>query len=244
MNNNKKKTAFLFCALAIILACIPGSATTKNVSVSITTFVDESGEGILPETYQPLPNTLVIAKWNVHGSRYREVKLTDQKGQTNFSVGYTHFFDISVFPPCGYYSTTPLSQDVTNTEKTQFGFWPASPHEQLSRVKVLLWKDLNANGTRDPLEEVNGKVGIMFKIPGGMDGNVYSGDNFIQETENGWFDLNLGNSCGTIYVLWLNDTLTTNSVSAPAKVSNDEHGNVSIEIPYNPGETIIYWEMK
>ena len=170
----KRISIFLGVLLIAILACGPSSVTTKTANVTVTTFVDESGKGTFPETYQPLPNTLVIAKWNVHGSRYREVKLTDQNGRANFSVGYTHFFDISVLPPCGYYSTTPLSQDVTNTEKIQFGFWPASPDEQLSRVKVLVWKDLNTNGTRDPLEEVNGKAGIMFKIPGGMDGYVYS----------------------------------------------------------------------
>lgn len=231
-----------------MVACGPGSVTTKAVEVTVTTFVDESGKGAMTESYLPLPNTLVIAKWNVHGGMFREVKLTDQNGQADFSVGYTHFFDVSVFPPCGYYSTTPLFQDVASKEKAEFGFWPANSSDQLSSVKVFMWKDVNANGTRDPEEEVNERASIMFNVPGGNQGNVFYQDDFIQETDNGWFDINLGNSCGTIYVLLLNSALVTNSVSEPGKVSDSgTHGNTvypSIEIPYNPGETTVYWEIE
>lgn len=242
------KQISLFSAVLLIamLACGPG---TKAAEVTVTTFVDEGGKGVFPAPYLPLPNTLVIAKWNVHGGMFREVKLTDQNGQADFSVGYTHFFDVSVFPPCGYYSTTPLFRDMTSTEKAEFGFWPANPGDQLSRVKVLVWKDLNSNGTRDPEEAVvNEKASIMFNVPGGNQGNVFYQDNFIQETDTGWFDINLGNSCGTIYVLLLNSAIATNSVSEPGKVSDaGTHGNTvypSIEIPYNLGETTVYWEIK
>ena len=245
----KRIPIFLGVLLIAILACGPGSVTTKNANVNITTFVDESGKGVLPESYKPLPNTLIIAKWNVHGNMSREVKLTDQNGQANFSVEYTHFFDVSVFPPCGYYSTTPLFKDMTNIEKTEFGFWPANPGGQLSKVKVYIWKDLNSNGTRDPEEAViNEKASIMFNIPGGNPGNVFDGDNFIQEADNGWFDINMGNSCGSIYVLLLNDALVTKSVSEPGKVIDaGSHGYTlysSIEIPYCSGETTVYWEIK
>lgn len=238
----KRMSLALVVLLVAILACGP-SVTTKDVSV--TTFVDESGKGILPETYQPLPNTLVVAKGNIHGGMFREVKLTDQNGQANFSVGYTHFFDVSVVPPCGYYSTTPIFRDMTGAEKAEFGFWPATPQDQASRVKVLVWNDLNSNGTRDSREEiVNEKIGVTFKIPGEVVGNDFNEDNFVQESDNGWFDINLGNSCGTIYLLWLKGALATNSVSEPGRISDDEHGNTAIEIPYMPGETIIYWEIK
>jgi hypothetical protein len=48
-------------------------------------------------------------------------------------------------------------------------------------------------------------------------------------------------------MLLLESDITTNSVSEPGKVSDDgAHGNTfypSIEIPYNPGETTIYWEI-
>ena len=244
-----KRFFFAFGVLLIaMLAC--GSATTKSAKVTVTTFVDGIGKGALPESYQPLPNTLVMAKWNQNGYMSREVKLTDQNGQADFSVGYTHFFDISVVPPCGYYSTTPLFRDMTTgAEKIEFGFWPANPSDQLSRVKVLVWKDLNSNGTRDPQEEVvNEKASIMFKIPGGQGGNVFDADNFLQGTDKGWFDISLGNSCGTIYMLLLNKELATNSVTAPGKVSDaGAHGNTfypSIEIPYSLGETTVYWEIK
>lgn len=241
----KRLFIFLGILFGATLACFPASPTTRDASAVVTTFVDESGKGTLTESYQPLPDTLVIANWNVHGVMYREVKFTDQNGKANISVGYTHYFDISVLPPCGYYSTTPLIQDMTKTEKTQFGFWPADPGLQLSRVKVLVWKDLNSNGTRDSQEEVlNGRAGIIFKIPSGMGGTDFNEDNFIQETDNGWFDINLGNSCGSIYMLWLNGDLSTNSVSEPGKVSDIGNGTPSIEIPYKPGETTIYWEMK
>jgi hypothetical protein len=238
----KRIAIFFGILLSAVLAC---GQSTRDVSVNITTFVDESGKGVLPETYQPLPNTLVVANWNIHGNTYRQVQLTDQKGQANFSVSYTHFFDVSVVPPCGYYSTTPIIQDMISLKKAEFGFWPADPNDQLSRVKVLAWTDLNSNGTRDPQEEIlNEKIGVTFKIPEDVVGAVFNGDNFVQESENGWFDINLGNSCGTISVLWLKGALATNSVSEPGKINDDEHGNVSIEIPYAPGETIIYWEIK
>jgi hypothetical protein len=238
----KRIPIFFGILLIAILACGP---STKDVSVNITTFVDESGKGKLPEIYKPLPNTLVVAKWNIHGSMFREVKLTDQNGQANFSISYTHLFDVSVVPPCGYYSTTPLIWDMTGAEEAEFGFWPSDPNDQLSHVKVLVWEDLNSSGTRDPQEEiVNEKIGVTFKIPNGVVGNDFAKDNFVQESENGWFDINLGNSCGTISLLWLKGALATNSVSEPGKINDDEHGNVSIEIPYAPGETTIYWEIK
>jgi hypothetical protein len=239
------KNLILFCGVLLlaVLACAPGYSTTKDASVIITTFVDESGYGILPETYPPLPNTLVIARWNIHGGMFRKVELTDQNGHANFSVSYTHFFDVSVVPPCGYYSTTPFFQDMTSAEKAEFGFWPANPEDQLSRVKVLVWKDLNSNGTRDPQEEIkNEKISVTFHIPGETEGRAFNEDNFVQESDNGWFDINLGNSCGTIYLFWLNDALATNSVSEPAKIN--EFGDVSIEVPYGTGETVVYWEIK
>jgi hypothetical protein len=235
--------------LAALLACGPVSASLKNVEATVTTFVDPSGMGVLPEVYQPLPNTLVVAKWNHHGSMYREVKLTDQNGQADFSVGYTHFFDVSVFPPCGYYSTTPLFRDMTGADGAEFGFWPAIPDDRPSRVKVMVWEDINSNGNFDPRElDVNEKASVMFKIPGGAQGNVFNQDNFLQESSDGWFDINLGNSCGAIYMLLLNSDLETGSVSEPGKESDaGAHGNTfypSIEIPYGPGETTVYWEMR
>ena len=241
---------FFFALGILLLAMLACGPSTKTAEVTITTFVDESGKGVLPESYKPLPNTLVIAKWNQNGYMSREVKLTDQSGRADFSVGYTHFFDISVAPPCGYYSTTSLFHDMTTgADKAEFGFWPANPSDQLSRVKVLVWKDLNSDKTRDPQEEiVNEKASIMFKIPGGAGGNVFNADNFVQESDNGWFDINLGNSCGTIYLLLLNSDLATNSVSEPGKVSDaGSHGNTfypSIEIPYSLGDTTVYWEIK
>jgi hypothetical protein len=240
---------FFFGILSIaILACGPGSTTTKDASLTVTTFVDEGGKGIFPEKYVPLPNTLVVAKWNQHGHMLRAVELTDQNGQAQFSVGYTHFFDVSVVPPCGHYSTSPLSRDVTDTEKAEFGFWPVEPGKQLSQVKVLVWKDVNSNGTPDSDEGIaNQKASIMFKVPGGADGNVYNQDNFLQESNAGWFEIPLGNSCGTIFMLLLDSDIITNSVSEPGKASEaGAHGNTfypSIEIPYDPGETTIYWEI-
>ncbi len=238
----------LVVLLLAMLACSP-TTTTKDATAAVTTFVDENGSGKIPETYTPLTNTMVIATWNVHGYMYRDVQLTDQSGRANFSVTYTHFFDISAFPPCGYYSTTPLYQSMTDTEKANFGFWPADPAEQLSNVKVLLWKDLNENGARDPQEEVAGKkISVMLQIPGGVNGNPYDEDNYTFTSADGWFDIPLGNSCGTIDLLLLNSDAATASVSEPGLDSDaGSHGNTfypSIEISYEPGDTIIYWEIK
>jgi hypothetical protein len=238
----------LVALLLAMLACSP-TTTTKNATAAVTTFIDENGSGEIPESYPPLPNTLVIATWNVHGSMYREVKRTDQDGRADFPVTYTHFFDISAFPPCGYYSTTPLYQNMADTEKANFGFWPEAPAEQLSNVKVLLWKDLNANGTRDPQEEVTGeKVSVMFDIPGGTNGNPYDQDNYTFTTADGWFDIPLGNACGTIYLLLLNSDEATASVSEPGLDSDaGSHGNTfypSIEISFETGDTVVYWEIE
>jgi hypothetical protein len=94
---------------------------------------------------------------------------------------------------------------------------------------------------------IDQKASIMFKVPGGADGNVYNQDNFLQESDAGWFDIPLGNSCGTIFMLLLDSGATTNSVSEPGTASDaGAHGNTfypSIEIPYDVGETTIYWEI-
>ena len=239
--------AFLVLLLAI-LACTPSPSST-DAKATVTTFVDESGNGTMPESYSPLPDTLVIATWNVHGGMYREVKFTDSNGHADFSVSYTHFFDISVFPPCGYYSTSPLHRDMKGIEKADFGFWQSALSSGSATVKVLLWKDLNANGTHDPQEEVSGaKVSVMFKIPNGTNGNPYDTDNFVQDSADGWLNIPLGNSCGTIYLLLLKSDAATQSVSKPGRDSDaGAHGNTlypSIEIPYNLGETTIYWEIR
>jgi hypothetical protein len=220
-----------------------------DAKATVTTYVDENGRGAMPESYIPLPDTLVIATWNRHGYMYREVRFTDENGQANFSVGYTHFFDISTFPPCGYYSTTSLHRDMKGEEKAEFGFWQVGTTGASSTVKVLLWRDLNANGTYGPGEEVSGeKASVMFKIPGGLNGNPYDEDNFVHDSAEGWFDIPLGNSCGTIYLLLLNGEAATQSVSAPGKDSDaGAHGNTlypSVEIPYAVGETTVFWEIK
>jgi hypothetical protein len=245
-----KRFAFALTLLLLAaLACGPGSTSTKEVGLTVTTFIDESGKGEFSESYQGLPNTLILAKWNQHGAMYREVQITDANGQASFSVGYTHFFDISVVPPCGYESTTPLQRDMTRTKDANFGFWPANPVNGEANVKLLIWKDTNSNGTRDPQEEVTGeKASVMFDVPGGTNGNVYDQDNFLQESQEGWFDIHLGNSCGAVYVLLVNSALTTRSVSEPGRDSDaSSHGNTfhaAIEIPYGLGETIVYWEIK
>jgi hypothetical protein len=237
-----------FVLLLAVLACSP-TTTTKDATAAVTTFVDENGSGQIPESYLPLPDTLVFATWNVHGYMYREVQQTDQSGRADFPVTYTHFFDISVFPPCGYDSTTPLKQSMTETEKAEFGFWLADPAGQLSTVKVLLWRDSNLNGARDPQEEVTGeKVGVMFGIPGGANGNPYDEDNYTFTSADGWFDIPLGNACGIIHLLLLNSDAATASVSEPAKESDaGSHGNTfypSIVIPFEPGDTVVYWEIE
>lgn len=238
--------AFLVLLLAV-LACSPSPSLT-DAKATVTTFVDENGNGTMPDSYSPLPDTLVVATWNQHGHMNREVKFTDSNGRADFSVSYTHFFDVSVFPPCGYYSTTPLHRDMKGTEKADFGFWQSAPSGSAT-VKVLLWKDLNANGTRDPQEEVTGEtIAVMFKIPNGTNGNPYDEDNFSQDSADGWFNIPLGNSCGTIYLLLLNTNAITQSVSEPGKDSDaGAHGNTvypAIEIPYGTGETTVNWEIK
>ena len=244
-----KQAIFAFSVLLIaMLACMPAPVTT-DATATVTTFVDENGGGAMPESYLPLPDTLVIATWNQNGYMYRQVELTDQNGRADFAAGYTHFFDISVFPPCGYYSTTPLHRDMKGKEKAEFGFWQVGTTGTLSTVKVLLWRDLNASGAYEPQEEVIGeKASVMFKIPGGANGNPYDQDNFVYDSADGWLNIPLGNSCGTIYLLLLNREAATQSVSAPGKDSDaGAHGNTlypSIEIPYSPGETTVDWEIK
>jgi hypothetical protein len=156
---------FLAALWIAALACgpVPGSQTINDVQVTITTFVDEYGNGALPESYVPLPNTLVIAKWNIHGGMYREVKLTDRDGRADFSVGYTHFFDVSAVPQCGYYSTTPLLLDLREKQAAEFGFWPAGPVDQRSGVKVMVWRDANSNGGRSGRDH-DEQASVMFNV--------------------------------------------------------------------------------
>ena len=246
-----KRLPAAFCALlAAMLACIPGQASIKDAKVTVTTFVDEGGSGIPSDPPPPLPDTLVIAMWNVHGGMYREVKLTDQDGLADFSVGYTHYFDIIAVPPCGYHSTTPLYLDMTKTDGTAFGFWPNEGGDgRPSRVRLMVWRDRNSNKVRDAGEEITDKqASIMFDVPHGSPGNVFDQDNYLQEAPDGWFDIELGNSCGRIFALLLDSELVTVSVSEPGGVSDaGSHGNTyypAIEIPYSQGETTVYWEIK
>jgi len=192
----KMIAAFLFVGI-FASACstpAPGSQTRKDATAYIQVFEDVKRNGKWDSGEPALPDILIAARSNIHGTMTYTAQLTDAVGETSISATYTHFFDLFAFPPCGYEATTPVLTEAGR--KVRFGFVPVNPNLGTADFYILLWHDENLDG-----EYQSGEMPIAGEIlyvdpglPWGYDAGIPRGQLFAQTDSGGEAETNLGDS--------------------------------------------------
>ena len=214
----------------------PGSQTRRDATANIQTFVDANRSGKRDSGEAFLPDVLVAARSNIHGTMTFTAQLTDMEGETSIDTTYTHFFDLIAFPPCGYEATTPTS--IEAKRKVAFGFAPIDPQPGLADFYILLWQDDNQDGQYQSGEiPIAGE--ILYIDPGLTWGSNYSpdivtGQLSAQTDSGGEAAANLGNSCGQV-------TITIPQGWQPSTTNGENNWeDGEYHTTYQPGRTNIF----
>ena len=198
----KMIAAFLFVGM-FASACgvpAPGSQTRKDAAANIQVFEDANRNGKMDSGEPALPDVLIAARSNIHGTMTYTAQLTDADGKTSISTTYTHFFDLFAISPCGYESTTENS--IEAKRRNEFGFAPVNPQAGIADLYILLWHDENQDG-----EYQSGEMPFAGEIlyidpglPWGYDADIPLGQLFAQTDSGGEAAVVLGNICGELTV--------------------------------------------
>ena len=222
-------------ALAILLGVLDTCPhTVHGANPTIIVFEDLDQDGRRDRDEAPIPDTLIVSTFNVHGHYTHLGVLTDEKGEATINAEYTHFFNVLVAPPCGYRSTTETRFKPENARRLEVGFAPEAPRTGTATVRLHLWQDEMANGEQDDGESPLADQTIYVDISE-EDGHLLSGCVLEARTDaDGWATLQLGNSCGTV---WLR---VPDGWSTPADLVEREWQAVT----YDLGETTIEWGLE
>jgi hypothetical protein len=238
---------FVSIVLGLLLTscyCAPGAQPTRSSTADVLVFDDANLNGTWEEGEIPIPDVLVIRESNLHGDYTRATILTSDRGRATVSASYTHFFVVGVLPPCGYTPTSDTSvqmHDEGRHADLAFGFRPIAPQTGMAELHFSVWHDLNRDGVRQdgepPLSGIEARVNLHLGW-WTLDSSFGSDDSndLVRETdEEGRAVLELGNSCGTLWVVEPPGWQTT--VIEPA--GHWEEGEM--ELIYYLGRTEIDW---
>jgi hypothetical protein len=223
--------AFLFVGMfaSACRAPAPGSQTQKDATTSIQVFEDANRNGKWDSGEPALPDVLIAARSNIHGTMTYEAQITDTDGRTTISTTYTHFFDLLAFPPCGYESTTENS--VRAKRRNVFGFAPVNPQTGIADLYILLWHDENQDGEYQTNEMP--LAGEMLYIDPGLpweyDADIPLGQLMTQTDSGGEAVANLGNTCGEVKITIPNGWHLPNT-------EDEQH----YQTTYQPGRTNFF----
>jgi hypothetical protein len=221
-------------SLVFLMAAMCGGSVSKE-QANVTVFVDADRDGNLDRGEAPLPDTLILAEFNIHGSFRRTAGLTGEDGKVTLEAEYTHIFEIIAVPPCGAQATTPTRLDATREKRLRFGFAPQDPHPGLASFRFHLWEDRDGDGLQSsgegPLPNFN-----LYADPlsgNALDSGIYFGILARQTDAQGNAVLELGNSCGSIVLPFPYGWNYTSFIPEP--VSFEE----GLEFPYQEGVTEV-----
>ncbi|MBN1177736.1 MAG: hypothetical protein JXD18_00880 [Anaerolineae bacterium] len=188
-------------ALAVLLIVLDTCHhTTYDREVTVVVFEDLNGDGRRDRDEPAIPDTLVVAVYNVHGSFTHHGMLTDAEGKATVHAVYTHFFNLNVVPPCGYRATTETVFKPQNQRDIEVGFAADAPRTGSATVRLALWDDQDGDGVRDDGELPPNPMTLYVSV---ADGNAHSIDQSTLEITTdaeGLAELDLGNSCSTLWV--------------------------------------------
>lgn len=195
-------------------AAAPGSQRTRTQTIQVTAFVDENLNGRFDKSEPPIPDTLIAAQSNIHGSFTRTAVLTDADGVAEISADYTHFFDLAATPPCGYVPATAAklsAADANSRGEIAFGFRPESSQLGRAELQIHLWQDDYEDGDQQQAERPLPNTTIHFNpdLDWGYDSDNYTGLLSAQTDAAGQVSVSLGNGCGLVWMQPITDLQIT-----------------------------------
>lgn len=230
-----------FVALAMLLVAMDTCPHTVYSSTAwVTVFEDRDGNGEQGSDEPGIPDALVLAVYNTYGAFTRDVLRTDTAGQATFSAQYTNVFNVEVVPPCGTRATTATFYDLSGDRSVNVaaGFVAETPRSGLATVRFHLWDDQDGDGVHGSGEADLGNVSLLAAFHSGSATN-YGADALRVTTDaSGRATLELGNSCGTLW-LWVPLDWVTSSI-APGGEREGEW----TAIPYDVGTTEVEWGLQ
>jgi hypothetical protein len=253
------KIALLLLGGMILVGCtfikptaVP-NASVYGASVSRDAFVfeDANANGQYDSGEKPLPDVLVTSHSNIHGADKRLLAWTGEDGYATFDVTYTHTFDIHIVPLCGYEPTTPIHWDARQPEQIMVGLAPIQPRDGDALVRFFLWFDEDRDGEQDEYEPPLDYTDLQITLSeGDFVAEKVEWDALSLTTgEDGWGEINLGNTCGRLNLSVLQFEPWTFGFweitdAQPEPVFFDPYGSSEsifryAEFPYNLGETVI-----
>lgn len=222
-------------ALAILLGVLDTCPhTIQDASPTIAVFEDLDGDGRQDRDEPPIPNTLIVSVFNMHGTFSHLGLLTDEKGEVTIDAEYSHFFNVIVVGPCGYEPTTETALRPESTRRIEVGFAPKAARTGTATVRLHLWHDENGDGQQNGDETPLADQIIYVDVTEEGDHNLNRGTLEIRAGADGWATLQLGNSCGTI---WLQ---VPDNWSTHAGLDEREWQAVT----YALGETTVEWGLE
>ncbi|MBN2147943.1 MAG: hypothetical protein JW726_11165 [Anaerolineales bacterium] len=219
----------------------PGGQRTRTVTAYALAYVDSDGDGKQDDGEAPIPDVLILAESNIHGSFSRTVMTTDAQGNAKVSASFTHIFDIRALVPCGYQSTTATYVSVADavlSPRVEFGFRPVAPESGTAQLRFFFWEDTNRDGVQQdeekPLEGIRLALNPVPALVGS--GHVIDMDALSPQTDaTGWAEVSLGNTCGIFSVEQPAGWETT--ITEPAGILR----NSELEFSFGLGVTEITW---
>jgi hypothetical protein len=228
---------------------LPGSQHTREKTVEVVVFEDKNRDGVRNIDELGLEDVLIFARHNIHGCYMRTSAFTNSAGQAALSGSYTHFFNIQAVPPCGYRATTDLDINALEAHDIEFGFTPEESHSGIATMRFHFWYDQNRDGVWDKDEEQwPTNPSLVFHtdpVPGDRRDTTDSmpDDLAVIPDEKGEAVLQLGNSCGLLWILepdyWVTTGTTPDTIYQPNDLHHLEKQWVAFR--YDLGETVIWW---
>lgn len=235
------RATFIFFLVILLLAgcnMAPGSESTRSKTIQVTAFVDENLNGRYDKSEPPIPDTLIVAQSNIHGTFTRTAALTDAAGVTEISTDYTHIFDLAAVTPCGYEPATAAklsAADANFRGEIAFGFRPESPSSGDSELQVHLWQDDYEDGVQQDNERPLPDTTIHFNpdLGWGNNSDNYTGLLTAQTDAEGQVSVSLGNGCGLVWMQPITDLHITKvrpSALYEAEQIGFEYGDGLLEV--------------
>lgn len=240
------RLAALLMLAATSIACglSPGD-TPRAVSTSVVVFEDADGDGTQDPGEAGLAGVLVVATTNQHGIFSRTVERTDADGEVAVGATTTHVFRVAAVAPCGYRATTPVDVNAESEREVAFGFAPEDPQMEEATVTFLLWHDRDEDGNQDPEEPVIEGVAIHTNPwapeTERMPTSTSQDDLGITTDSAGGAALDLGPSCGTLWIPEPEGWRTTSTAPPARQEPGREGGPDWLGFDYSPGTTEIVW---
>ena len=231
----------ILLSIFTVTVIMPGAQRERPATAKIVVFEDLNGNGKQDKGEARIPNTLIVATSNIHGTFSQQIAFTDKNGLAAIRTTYTHIFGITALTPCGYNRTTPEILSVSKGAlfaRYRFGFQPvegskAQLTENLLRFDV--WQDLNRDGIRQNHEVPLRGLTLAFSPL--LDHSSFDINEFSALTdESGEALLNIGNACGRMRVAPIDGWATT--VFSPM---GQEADNGEITFDYDADHSLFDW---